>query len=436
MNCFHVLARAGLASLVLASCSPAPPAQTAATDLNPATGGKQAHSVDLTQGLGFFTARFYKALATKAGPNENLFVSPLSLSQGLGLAWLGARGQTADEMRSLLGWHNAANPAVLTARYNAFLLATGDPQVEIRIANALWLAKTLPVRPEYLSAAKAAYDAAPASVDFANAPVAAADRINGWVSNHTRGRIPVIVSADNFDGATAAVLTNAVYLKADWQAAFEKSAQATFITGNGTRKPIDLMERVAAMQYRETAEGQAVALPYGQSGRYVMEVFLPREAATLGRWERKLHGLSFFDGEEGSDGRFDLSTAKRQTILLRLPRFEARFNGSVNQALIEAGMPCAFKAECASFAGIAPLPMKIDDVAHATFLRVDEEGTEAAAATAIRMVATGIMIVPDNIPRMIVDRPFLLTIRDRASGALIFFGRIADPTAAKPRGTL
>ena len=435
MNCFHVLARAGLASLVLASCSPAPPAQTAATDLNPATGGKQAHSVDLTQGLGFFTARFYKALATKAGPNENLFVSPLSLSQGLGLAWLGARGQTADEMRSLLGWHNAANPAVLTARYNAFLLATGDPQVEIRIANALWLAKTLPVRPEYLSAAKAAYDAAPASVDFANAPVAAADRINGWVSNHTRGRIPVIVSADNFDGATAAVLTNAVYLKADWQAAFEKSAQATFITGNGTRKPIDLMERVAAMQYRETAEGQAVALPYGQSGRYVMEVFLPRDAATLGRWERKLHGLSFFDGEEGSDGRFDLSTAKRQTILLRLPRFEARFNGSVNQALIEAGMPCAFKAECASFAGIAPLPMKIDDVAHATFLRVDEEGTEAAAATAIRMVATG-MIVPDNIPRMIVDRPFLLTIRDRASGALIFFGRIADPTAAKPRGTL
>ena len=143
-----------------------------------------------------------------------------------------------------------------------------------------------------------------------------------------------------------------------------------------------------------------------------------------------MHGLSFFAGEEGSDGRFDLSAEKQTTILLRLPRFEARFNEAVNTALADAGMPCAFQRECADFTGIAPLPMKIDRVAHATFLRVDEKGTEAAAATAVTIVVTGARLVPPSVPRMIVDRPFLVTIRDRASGALLFFGRISDPTAA------
>lgn len=427
MNSPTTRALAGLGCVVLAACAPSSRPTTANSRAFQVK-AEQAHPVDLTHGLGFFTARFYSALAQQAKPNDNLFISPLSLSQGLGLTWLGANGKTAEEMRSLLGWSLADNPAALTSRYNSFLLKTDDPKVELRIANALWLADRLPVRSEYLSAAKSAYGAVPTSVDFARAPDAAARAINGWVLDETRGRISEIVKADQFDDSTAAVLTNAVYFKADWQAPFERSAAGTFTMGNGDKKPVHLMERVAPMQYRETSEGQAVALPYG-TGRYVMEIFLPRNAATLRSWEQKLHGLTFFDGEQGSDGRFDLGTANRQTILLRLPRFEARFNKSVNPALIAAGMPCAFKEGCADFSGIAPLPMKIDDVAHATFLRVDEEGTEAAAATAVRIVVVGGRVVSNKVPKMIVDRPFLVTIRDRASGALIFFGRIADPAA-------
>jgi serpin B len=100
-----------------------------------ATAAEKAIPSDLSQGLGHFTAQFYKPLAEKAGPNVNLFISPLSLSQGLGLAWLGARGQTAQEMRTVLGWWEG-NPAALTSRYNSFLLKTDDPKVEMRIANA------------------------------------------------------------------------------------------------------------------------------------------------------------------------------------------------------------------------------------------------------------------------------------------------------------
>lgn len=408
---------------------PAPPGAAASTAAP--VRAAQAHPVDLTHGLGYFAGRFYKALSANAGPNDNLFISPLSLSQGLGLALLGARGMTAEEMRTLLGWRGAVDPAPLTASYNRLLLASGDPRVEMRIANALWLAKRLPVRGEYLTAARDAYDARPESLDFAEAPGAAANRINRWVSERTGGRIPTIVSTDQFDAATAAVLTNGIYFKAEWQNDFKDGEAGMFTTGSGARKPIYLMERVAPMQYRETQEGQAAALPYGSSGRFVMEVFLPRDAATLRRWEQGLHGLTFFAGEQGSDGRFDLGAAKTQTILLQLPRFEARFNRSVNDALSQAGMPCALTGSCANFTGIAPLPMKIDRVAHATFLRVDEKGTEAAAATSVTVVVTGARVVPASIPRMIVDRPFLVTIRDRASGALIFFGRIADPTAAQ-----
>ena len=418
------------ASLALSAC-----AVTSAVEKESLAGplaheGADAHPVDLTHGLGFFTARFYRALAEKADRNDNLFVSPLSLSQGLGLAWLGAREQTAAEMRRLLAWADTSDPATLTAAYNERLLATGDPRVELRIANALWLAEGLPVRKDYLTAAKQAYDADPQTLSFARAPAAAADRINGWISDRTRGRIPKIVSAEQFDSATAAVLTNAVYFKGDWQTAFVDGEGGIFASADGTRKPFYLMERVAPMQYRETSEGQAVALPYGESGRFVMEVFLPRSASVLARWEQQLRGLSFFAGEQGSDGRFDLSAEKSTTILLRLPRFEARFNEAVDTALADAGMPCAFQRECADFSGIAPLPMKIDRVAHATFLRVDEKGTEAAAATAVTIVVTGGRVVPKSVPRMIVDRPFLVTLRDRASGAVLFFGRISDPTAA------
>jgi len=419
-----------LLGIALSGCSANDPSGVGAYSASSPAATSQPRPVDLTHGLGHFTARFYPALAAEAGPNENLFISPLSLSQGLGLAWLGGSGRTAEELRTVLGWQEHES-AALTSQYNGFLIKTDDPQVELRVANALWLASTLPVRREYLTAAKAAYDAEPAQVDFRSAPEDAARRINGWVSDRTKGRIAQIVEASQFDAATAAVLTNAVYFKADWQTPFDKNAEGTFVTGDGTKKPVTLMERVAPMQFRETSEGQAVALPYG-NGRYVMEVFLPRSAATLRRWEQNLQGLTFFDGEQGSDGRFDLSAAKVQTILLRLPRFEARLNSSANRALIAAGMPCAFNKGCASFDRIAPLPMKIDDVAHATFLRVDDEGTEAAAATAVRIVVVGGRVVPDDIPRMLVDRPFLVTIRDRASGALIFFGRIADPVAVTP----
>ncbi|HAV81293.1 MAG TPA: proteinase inhibitor I4 serpin, partial [Erythrobacter sp.] len=190
-----------------------------------------------------------------------------------------------------------------------------------------------------------------------------------------------------------------------------------------------MMKRIGWFDYRETREGQAIALPYRGDGSFVMEIFLPRDAATLRRWERELKGVDFFAGEQGGNDRFDLSAEQERAVRIVLPRFEARFDESVKAALIAAGMPSAFDHQRADLSGIARgARLAIDDVAHATFLRVDEEGTEAAAATAIKVVVTSARIAP-QVPEMVVDRPFLATLRDRKSGAVLFFGRIADPTS-------
>lgn len=410
--------------LILAGCAvtKAPVPSPAAATLT----ARPAVPSDLSAGHAVLASRFYPRLAEQAGLNANLFISPLSLSEGLGLAVLGARGQTETEMRALLGWERLA-PETLIAAYDRFLKQTDDPDVALAVANALWLDKDVAFRADYLDAAAAAFGARPQQLDFGGAPQSAADRINGWVAKETRERIKQIVSADGFGDATAAVLTNAVWFKAKWSAPFEDTKAGEFTRGDGSKIAILFLERIAPLAYRETSEGQAVALPYGRDGRFVMEIFLPKNARILQAWERGLLPLSFAAGEQGSDGRFDLSVAPKQEILLRIPRFEARFNASVKPALIAAGIGCAFDDTCADFSGMTAAPLAISDVAHATFLRVDEEGTEAAAATAVTIRVVSARIIPD-VPKMIVDRPFLVTIRDRASGALIFFGRIADPT--------
>ncbi|MGB7374153.1 serpin family protein [Pontixanthobacter sp.] len=392
------------------------------------TGSTHALPYDITAGQARLAERVYPKLAANAEPNDNLFISPLSLTEGLGLAVLGARGETEDELRDLLGWSGATRPELLIADYDRFLTDTNDKKVALSIANALWLSDELAFKDSYLVAARNSFGATADRLDFGGNPDASAQQINGWVANQKRDRIKKIVELSDFNEQTAAVLTNAVWFKADWSVPFEDGTTGEFTGGDGSKKTIYMMERIAPMQYRETREGQAVALPYGRDGRYVMEVFLPKNSTILRKWEVGLRADSFSIAEQGSDGRFDLSAEQQTTILLRLPRFEARFEKSVKPALIAAGIPCAFSESCADFTGMANAPLKIDDVAHATILRVDEKGTEAAAVTAVKIVVTGSRRIDSEIPQMIVNRPFLLTIRDRASGALIFFGRIADPS--------
>ena len=240
---------------------------------------------DVTAGQARLAARVYPRLAAVSAPNDNLFVSPLSLAEGLGLAALGARVQTETELRGLLGWDGHNRPELLIAAYDRLLTQTGDPKIGLSVANALWLSKSMAFEESYLVAAKTSLEATASTLDFVGDPKGSAKRINGWVAQETRDRITKIVEPDALNTSTAAVLTNAVWFKADWSVPFADGATRPFTRGDGSKRDVYMMERIAPMAYRETREGQAVALPYGAGRRFVMEVFLTqrqRDAATLG----------------------------------------------------------------------------------------------------------------------------------------------------------
>lgn len=412
------------AVLMLGGCATTRAAYPEAAQATPVSSAKAAIPHDLTSGQTQLAARLFPALLEASNADDNLFISPLSLSQGLGLAVIGARGRTRTELNNLLGWSDDLDVAGQIAPYNQFLAAAGDG-VELRVANALWTGN-LPLRPAYVTQARTWLGAEAAQLDFQRAPQAAAGRINGWVADVTRNRIPSIVTADALTSDTGVVLTNALFFKGRWTTPFERAGQRSFRTGSGAALMIDMIEQTGSLQYRETADGQAVALPYGQDGRFVIEVFLPRDAVAMSRWLSRITPLSFSAGEQGSNDLFDLAAAQTARVKLTVPRFEVRFTQGIGTALSSAGVTCAFDAACADFGNMADARLRIGAVLHATMLRIDELGTEAAAATAVTIRVISAPAPDPNLKVMIVDRPFLVTLRDRASGALLFFGRIVS----------
>lgn len=385
----------------------------------------EADSQALAKAEGDLTESILPTLIADAEPNDNIFISPVSLTQAFGLAWLGANGETRSAIGTALGWQGLGQPVAKLGAYKQGLTRTGDDKVTLGIANALWVTDRFPLLPSYLEAARTDLGAKPESVNFGGAPEAAAKKINAWVAKETNDRIKSIVASDSFNTDTVSVLTNAVYFNGKWTNPFIDGSQGDFTSANGSVQRLYLMEKVGSLTYAETDGWQAAALPYGDTGRFRMEVYLPPVGETLigpGSWTK----TSWLKRQSNA-----LTSAIQQKVLLRLPRFEIDYGKSMNAAFKAAGMAVAFDKDRADFSRMAEVkPLFISEVAHATFLRVDELGTEAAAATAITMSTTSL---PDysNIPKMIVDRPFVVALRDTTTGSLLFYGRIANPKAAE-----
>lgn len=356
---------------------------------------------------------------------ENTFIAPLSVQQAMGLVHAGARGQTASEIEAALGLPaGEAADAALAAQRRA---VTGDTGlVAVKLANALWLGHQFGFRPDYLEAARSRYDARAAGLDFANAQEVAARTINGWASDNTRGLIKSIVTPDNFDANTLAVLTNAVYFEGEWQTRFGNAVPVSFLMGDGKEQPFPLMGKTADFTYAEAGDWKAVRLPYKASKdgavnpRFVMDVFLPvkRQAGAM------LSAATF------ADLTARLDKAQPVTVKVTLPRFEIVWKDELNDALRAQGIKAAFTVGQADFSGLvddARRRLVISRVTHASRLQVFETGTRAAAVTAVEIVVTSAPYYPVPPKIFRVDQPFHLAIRDRTSGTVLFVGRIARP---------
>jgi serine protease inhibitor len=338
----------------------------------------------------------------------NVFISPLSASMALGMAANGSNGATYDEMHSALRLTGASREEVGGGYKSLIAMLEGlDPGTNFSIANSIWYDQSFPFNTSFLDDSKLYFDAQVQALDFASP--SAVTTINSWVSAQTNNRIPKIL--DSIDDAEVMFLVNAIYFKGIWQKQFDKSktVDAPFHAADGTTATVSMMARGAGVQYTTTPEYSAVDLPYGNSA-FTMTVVLPNAGADIDAF------VESFDRAKWNSLVGSLHDSELQVFL---PRFRMEWQRTLNDDLEQLGMRLAFYD--ADFTRMSPLGLNlvITRVLQKTFVDVDEEGTEAAAAT---MVGIGVTSAPAAFR---VDRPFLVVIRERFSGTIVFIGKIA-----------
>jgi serpin B len=364
----------------------------------------------------------YRAIVA-SNPEAGVVVSPSSIALALAMARAGARGTTADEMDAVLrelgsdehaAWI-AALDAALGERTRELKDFNGDPQsVTLRIVNAPFGQRGFELERDYLEALAERFGAGLRLVDYIGATEAARAEINGWVADQTEERIEELLAQDTLDEQTRLVLVNAIYLKAAWLVPFEEDAtrQEPFERLDGSTMDVPMMHLNASIQYAAGEGWQAVEIPY-VGEQLGMVVIVPDDLT---------------DFEAGFDAAaFETivgALAPRQ-VALGLPRFGLETQVELGEVLADLGMPTAFTDD-ADFSGITTQqPLQISAVIHQANIDVDEKGTEAAAATAVVMRATGMPADPVTVT---VDRPFVYALRDRVTGAILFLGRVTEPT--------
>jgi serpin B len=358
----------------------------------------------------------FELYARLRSDEENLFFSPFSVSTAMAMAWAGARGTTATEIATVFHFTQETHAALNALAQD---LAVDQPDLVTALANALWVSPRVTPRPAYLDLLARDYGSGVGVVDF-TAQTEALSTINGWVSQETRGTIPKLLTS--LPPNTGAVLTNALYFKGRWANAFTVGAtmDAPFTLPSGAKTTVKMMDQLATFRYVQTPDHQAAALQYrARGGRtFEMDVVLP--TADLPAFEAGLDGPRL---------EAIVASLKPTLVEVRMPRFTMRSELSLASTLTAMGMPTAFLPS-ADFGDVStPSPGRIGDVIHQGFVSVDENGTEAAAATAIIFVDGSATLLDAAPPVLRLDRPFFVAIRSVETGAILFLGRVANPNA-------
>ncbi|MGE0869397.1 MAG: serpin family protein [Kofleriaceae bacterium] len=398
-----------------ASVEPVKPAAPAAPVAPPLAA---ADAKALANGTNAFAFDLYAK--TRATPG-NSAISPASIVAALTMTWAGANGATAAEMQKVL--HLDGDPSSALANWGKLAANLQDPsrKLTLRIANRLFGEQTAKFEPAFLDKTKTAFGAPLEAMDFVNAPDPARIRINQWVAEQTENRIKDLLPQGSIDSDTRLALVNAIYFLADWQEPFNKDATADrpfSITAKAT-KPVPTM--VQRKHFRLVkADGMAMLeLPY-QGGDAAMLIVLPDAVDGLAKIETKLTAAKF------AGWRDKLAPTM---VDVALPKFtiDPPNPMALKPQLVALGMKTAFDPKRADFTGMSKeKPLSISEVFHKAFVKVDEKGTEAAAATAVVMTRAG--AAPSKAEPFKADHPFLYFIVDNTSGLVMFMGRVADPS--------
>jgi serpin B len=359
-----------------------------------------------------FGFELYSVLRREKG---NIVWSPLSTWLALAMALEGAQGRTATELAEAL---HLPDQGAASGEPTALVHALQDSRGEsLALANRIFADLALTLHPAFTQATANAYGAEVARVDFLNHTEASRKRINTWVQEQTRGHIRDLIPSGGIRPKAQLVLTNCVYFAAHWAKKFDPSdtEPADFEAPTGTVE-VPTMHRNAVMAYAEVDGAKLLELNYEH--QFAMDVLLPDEPDGLPALES---GLSLADVQ-----RF-LGRLRLYEVEAAIPRFRLRFTGEMSSPLSALGVVRAFAPE-ANFGAISAQSIRIDSIYHQAYIDVDEKGTEAAAATAITLMAVSQTTLPDYpSASFIADHPFLFMIRDLKTGAILFMGRVADP---------
>jgi serpin B len=377
---------------------------------------------EVVEGNNRFALELHSRLAKQPG---NLFYSPASLSMALAMTSAGARGETAAEMARVL--HLPADRDGLHDAFAALrkgLHETGSGakgSIQLRLANRLWGQRGYDFLPDFLALTRESYGAELAEVDFVHEAEQAREAINAWVAEKTEGKIVDLIPPGMLDDLTRLVLTNAIYFKGSWSRPFPKAATRddTFHVSGDKVVTVPMMFKNDDVSYRQGDGLKVLELPYGK-GELSTVVILPDAVEGLPALETRLTAEDL--------GRW-LGDLRRRKVQVFLPRFKLTSQFSLGGVLAEMGMGLAFSRDRADFSGISTREkLHVSAVVHKAFVDVNEEGTEAAAATGV-MVATRAAMVKQEPTVFRADHPFLFLIRDTRSGCVLFMGRVVNPKA-------
>jgi serpin B len=423
--CLALLASVVVIATVLAGCTgvqdavspePTPPA---GEDI-PEAGGNDS----VAAGNNRFAFDLYQELRNDpAYAEENLFFSPYSISSALAITSEGARGRTADEIRAVFHL-----PVDDTARREGFLaidagINSEDSGYTLRTANALWAEETYPFLQDYIETAGRYYSANVTNLDFTTQPEASRITINRWVEERTNDLIKDLLPEGSISPLTRLVITNAIYFKGTWVKQFDenKTANLHFWKGPGESVLVPMMQRndeEAIYGYAETDDLQVLEMPYAhENGAGLsMLVILPDEIEAA---EESL------DAQKIEDLRQSL-TERRVNVYF--PKFSLETTYPLAGTLAAMGMPTAF-TDAADLSGMdGTQNLFVSSVVHKAFVDVNEEGTEAAAATGV-IINLKTSLEGDETPTFRADHPFIFAILDNDTGTILFMGRVVDPVS-------
>jgi serpin B len=367
-------------------------------------------NVDFIKANNKFAFEIFKKVAEEES-EENIMISPVSISLALGMTYNGARNNTKNAFEETLNYADfLPNETNNLNKEITYHLSDNSQGSLFEIANSIWIEKTFSIKEEFIKINKEFYDAEVQSLDFSDPN--ALQRINDWVHSKTREKTPTII--EELAPNLKMILLNALYFNSDWKYTFkEENTQELPFYGETSAENVQFMKLTNKLSFYQNEKFVSIKLPY-KNEKFSMTIFLPKENNTTSDIKNLLNIENWQNWNE---------SYTEVPIDLEMPKFKFSYEKKLNNPLSDMGLSIAF-TDAANFEVISDIPLKISFIIQKTFIEVDEKGTEAAAVTAIGMEPTSL----GSSNRMVrLNKPFLYAITEKETGSICFIGKLGMP---------